>query len=138
MVSSEADPNAIPVPTPTGTIPLVLLPSAPDVAPYGGDGEKKPKPPKDPVSKDPQRAALQEKLQPRLLALYDCTQANNCKDGGQSTVKIVIIGKIDADALRALGFQGEIKDKQASGTLDTARLADLVRLDWVRFVALGQ
>lgn len=135
-VDATPDAGTIPVLTSSGTVPVNTSTGAATVPVNGVEEPKVKAPPKETVPKDPQRATLEGKLQPRLLELYDCMQANNCKDGGSSTVKIVIIGKIDADALRALGFQGEIKDKQATGTLDVAKLADLVRLDWVKFVAL--
>ena len=91
----------------------------------------------------PERKLLESKLQPALLAAFDCAQLGreNCNLVHEGKVEIEVwITKSSAstlDRLKALGFEPEAKSSATilSGKLPVEKLQMLAKLDEVRFVS---
>ena len=93
----------------------------------------------------PERATLESKLSPALLAAFDCwkNQGPECKSPKEDRIEIQVFFTDNStnvvDELKALGFiQSEDHPKQNSvvGVFPTEKLAELAQLKTVRFVAL--
>ena len=90
------------------------------------------------------RSILESKLQPSLLAIFDCWEKSGpaCKVAKDGTVKVQVwLTESSAAVLEQLKAAGFVplgtapNEKVISGRLPAARLLDLARIGAVRFVS---
>jgi Ca-activated chloride channel family protein len=111
---------------------------------YHGAAASAPPPPPPDTKPKSERALLESKLSPTILARYDCwkKQAANCKLAPDGTVKVQLFLTQDPavaiEQLKAAGLtvsRIRQKEKAVIGRLPLDKLAELAKLETVKFIA---
>ena len=116
-------------------------PPPPPASPSTGTAGPSPTPNTKPSS---ERALLESKLSPAILALFDCwkSQTKDCKLAPDGTIEVQLFLTKDPsailDQLKAAGLQisqTSLRGKAVTGRISIEKLASLANLDAVKFVA---